>query len=346
MWSAEEFSGLSALEQEPLERKTGSFVLHGWEPQEPSGGMENFAGMFNMGNEHVQLSHEQEQELLSFLDDTEDFERKGYGADRMPMTMTALDSACTEEPGLETSRSESANLNTSHFQTSASFGFDEASTPYDFYFDSNCVLPPKPPTAVHRTKHRLNGGFPGRMFTADRAHTEHDMKIGKKRSGALHGRRNGSFEVGLKNFLQEKPSSMDNLAEHLQGFDVHESSGKQCKCSVCGKAFARKYTLVQHLRIHTNERTHKCPVEGCGKDFVQKANLSQHMRYHTGEKPYVCDEPNCTAAYYQLANLKSHLKAKHGRDMPRKCRIRSCGRGFASAQELSEHLRLDHGRKC
>mmetsp|Transcript_6065 Transcript_6065/g.18330 ORF Transcript_6065/g.18330 Transcript_6065/m.18330 type:complete len:427 (+) Transcript_6065:254-1534(+) len=138
--------------------------------------------------------------------------------------------------------------------------------------------------------------------------------------------------------------SVDSLADHLRGIAVQEPAQKNCRCHVCGKAFLKKYTLIQHLRIHTNERTHKCPVEGCGKDFVQKANLSQHLRYHTGEKPYVCDEPHCLAAYYQLANLKSHLKAKHGRDVPRKCRIRGCGRGFLTVEELNEHLRVDHGR--
>mmetsp|Transcript_35537 Transcript_35537/g.141716 ORF Transcript_35537/g.141716 Transcript_35537/m.141716 type:complete len:82 (-) Transcript_35537:2032-2277(-) len=61
-------------------------------------------------------------------------------------------------------------------------------------------------------------------------------------------------------------------------------------------------------------------------------------------RPYVCDEPHCNAAYYQLANLKSHLKAKHGRDAPRKCRIRGCGKGFVTVEELNEHLRVEHGR--
>lgn len=126
-----------------------------------------------------------------------------------------------------------------------------------------------------------------------------------------------SFEVpategGLyKTDGQPQFASMENLTAELKGIAVQEVKEKACKCTSCGKSFARKcvlkfvwhhsfstsmiyllefffplhrYTLIQHMRIHSNERTHKCPVEGCGKQFVQKANLSQHMRYHTGEK--------------------------------------------------------------
>mmetsp|Transcript_35548 Transcript_35548/g.141765 ORF Transcript_35548/g.141765 Transcript_35548/m.141765 type:complete len:83 (-) Transcript_35548:87-335(-) len=33
-----------------------------------------------------------------------------------------------------------------------------------------------------------------------------------------------------------------------------------------------------------------------------------------------------------------------GRDAPRKCRIRGCGKGFVTVEELNEHLRVEHGR--
>jgi len=173
---------------------------------------------------------------------------------------------------------------------------------------------------------------------------EHPGKGGKRK--AFEQRRHGgSFDGAAKaRVFPSESRSLDNLAEHVRGISVQEPSVKNCKCNVCGKAFAKKYTLIQHQRIHNNERSHKCPIEGCGRDFVQRANLSQHMRYHTGEKPYICDEPHCNAAYYQLANLKSHLKAKHGRDAPRKCRIRGCGKGFVTVEELNEHLRVEHGR--
>ena len=47
-------------------------------------------------------------------------------------------------------------------------------------------------------------------------------------------------------------------------------------------------TLTSHIKSHSSERPHACPVEGCEKRFTKASKLKLHVRTHTGERPFVC----------------------------------------------------------
>ncbi|XP_039960421.1 zinc finger protein 287-like [Bactrocera tryoni] len=105
------------------------------------------------------------------------------------------------------------------------------------------------------------------------------------------------------------------------------------ECNICGRRMAKKFMLVQHMLVHSND---KMPCEHCGKQFIRKFELEAHVKavhmklkpfecqycsecfasrktlrhheyIHTGEKPYVCDV--CGQAYRQQTSLKSHRKS-------------------------------------
>jgi len=57
----------------------------------------------------------------------------------------------------------------------------------------------------------------------------------------------------------------------------------QMACPVCGKQFATKHNLNQHMRVHSGERPFGCPV--CGKGFKQKAHMQKHLSAHRNKEP-------------------------------------------------------------
>ncbi|NWT05909.1 ZN774 protein, partial [Mionectes macconnelli] len=46
--------------------------------------------------------------------------------------------------------------------------------------------------------------------------------------------------------------------------------------------------LLQHERIHTEERPFRCT--DCGMGFNRNSTLIRHRRIHSGERPYKCGE--------------------------------------------------------
>ncbi|XP_022278287.1 zinc finger imprinted 2 isoform X1 [Canis lupus familiaris] len=58
---------------------------------------------------------------------------------------------------------------------------------------------------------------------------------------------------------------------------------KACQCCDCGKAFSRSSHLIQHYRIHAQERPYQCQL--CGKCFSRPSYLTQHYQLHSQEKP-------------------------------------------------------------
>lgn len=129
-------------------------------------------------------------------------------------------------------------------------------------------------------------------------------------------------------------SRLDKLLDHKR---LHMDERPFC-CDLCGHSFATSYRLQRHQRIHSGERPDKC--DQCGCTFTNRASLRAHMRTHTGEKPYKCDQ--CGESFSYRSNLYKHSEIHTGKKASAyKCD--KCHKDFASIGTLNLH-KLRHSK--
>lgn len=62
----------------------------------------------------------------------------------------------------------------------------------------------------------------------------------------------------------------------------------RCKYPGCNKTFPKLYNLKSHVVCHSDSKPHKCTM--CGKAFARKHDLQRHLRtIHSSERPFQCD---------------------------------------------------------
>lgn len=81
-----------------------------------------------------------------------------------------------------------------------------------------------------------------------------------------------------------KTRRTQELERHCRLIHLQE---KNFFCSVCNKGFALRWQLIDHERVHREERMFTCTEAGCFKSFKTPSNLRQHRELHRGAK-YVC----------------------------------------------------------
>ena len=79
-----------------------------------------------------------------------------------------------------------------------------------------------------------------------------------------------------KAILAESLADMANIDAHLRTF---ESGGRLVyACDVCNRELSHLTSYRRHMKLHTMERPHKCPV--CSKGFIRKYHCIDHMNKH------------------------------------------------------------------
>ncbi|XP_059610863.1 zinc finger protein 32-like [Phlebotomus argentipes] len=132
----------------------------------------------------------------------------------------------------------------------------------------------------------------------------------------------------------------ETLAELHKTSDANRSGRKAVdykdrkhECHVCSKRFLRRSNLIDHLRLHANQRPYEC--EYCNKTFVQSGNYKSHLRIHTKERPYECKI--CRKSYNQPSALKVHIRT-HTMEKNYVCPV--CEKRFTNSSDLSKHKRI------
>ncbi|XP_058833463.1 zinc finger protein 3-like [Topomyia yanbarensis] len=110
---------------------------------------------------------------------------------------------------------------------------------------------------------------------------------------------------------------------HLNAFLV--------KCTDCGLSFKTKSTLNQHVKTHTNQRTHTCSV--CGYGFKSYTHLNRHIKSVHQDVRYNCD--HCEISYGRKDKLRMHMEKVHNIQTYFVCEI--CLQSYNAKDKLDEH---------
>ncbi|GLV34304.1 uncharacterized protein CBL_00234 [Carabus blaptoides fortunei] len=116
---------------------------------------------------------------------------------------------------------------------------------------------------------------------------------------------------------------------------------KRFLCSFCGKSFLKKYTLIQHAKVHTGKDT-QCPHAGCVFRARSVAELSPHLATHSDLRPFPC--VHCDYRTKTKAQLVRHLKV-HETETVKKFECSFCSFATRLRSHLRRHLRVHTGAK-
>ncbi|XP_072972225.1 lysine-specific demethylase JMJ705-like isoform X1 [Typha angustifolia] len=81
-----------------------------------------------------------------------------------------------------------------------------------------------------------------------------------------------------------------------------------CPVKGCGKKFFSHKYLVQHRKVHMDDRPLECPWKGCKMTFKWAWARTEHIRVHTGDRPYVCREPGCGQTFRFVSDFSRHKR--------------------------------------
>ena len=76
---------------------------------------------------------------------------------------------------------------------------------------------------------------------------------------------------GFENIPNEWYSFFRVFNENTNRF----STSFECKFEGCSKVFTKKQNILEHFRMHQNERKYRCQL--CNRSFVLKGNLKKHF---------------------------------------------------------------------
>ncbi|XP_056643106.1 gastrula zinc finger protein XlCGF26.1-like [Diorhabda sublineata] len=116
----------------------------------------------------------------------------------------------------------------------------------------------------------------------------------------------------------------------------HEVIHKTFICDHCGAAFLKKNYLVDHLRIHSEERHYECKI--CQKTFKHRYTYSVHKRSHEFTRNFVCE--TCGTCFKTRGTMRTHIRIKHSNIRNYSCS--DCNLTFNLKSTLNKHFARKH----
>lgn len=168
------------------------------------------------------------------------------------------------------------------------------------------------------------GGGPSTRLRKRTAKPTKERKADKPPPGkkqANNGKKNVKAGPTVKRPVGRNDARMEKFEEaeykcDLEGCTMSFGSKQEltlhkknvCPVKGCGKKFFSHKYLVQHRRVHLDDRPLKCPWKGCKMTFKWAWARTEHIRVHTGARPYICAEPGCGQTFRFVSDFSRHKR--------------------------------------
>ena len=132
------------------------------------------------------------------------------------------------------------------------------------------------------------------------AASENEINVEKNKDSKINSKRSKKKSTIKRNHGKSKAKAAD----------TDELSDNEFNCELCGKGFARKQYLRNHVegyckRVNNigNPKQYVCTIGSCDKSFGTDWNLREHIkRVHDGVKEHQCHL--CSKAFSQKHHLR------------------------------------------
>jgi hypothetical protein len=133
-----------------------------------------------------------------------------------------------------------------------------------------------------------------------------------KKDGKSEKRRKARKPKAIKRCEEQEGEFQCSFDGCCMGFDTEKDlelhMRNRCTWKGCGKHFHLHKYLLQHRRVHLDDRPLKCPWKGCTQSFKWAWARTEHMRVHTGERPYKCTLAGCGLTFRFVSDFSRHKR--------------------------------------
>lgn len=121
----------------------------------------------------------------------------------------------------------------------------------------------------------LSGYYDSENYPSYRHNKRHPVQISAKKSKNKEKASNGNVATGSASYV-DSLASPGNSEMKMKMF---ESGGRLVyACDVCKRELSHLTSYRRHMKLHTMDRPHKCPV--CSKGFIRKYHCIDHLNKH------------------------------------------------------------------
>ena len=132
----------------------------------------------------------------------------------------------------------------------------------------------------------------------------------------------------------DKYLSHNGLTLHV--FNRHERKVTELGCSYCGKEFASKMDLKNHISTEHKDKRYECSK--CDASYLNQMSLVLHIeQVHEGKK-HQCT--TCGEIFDTVIRLETHITFKHDEGKLFKCK--SCKAVYTTNKKLEAHVAYTH----